>query len=59
MQMVVESTYDKDFHALVDQSTGFTTRSILTVLLNVGQERLGAIQIINKKGQGRLLVLRG
>ena len=53
-QMVIDTAKDDDFHATVDKRTGFTTRSILTVPLNVGQERLGAIQVINKKDRQHL-----
>ncbi|MBM3515273.1 MAG: GAF domain-containing protein, partial [Alphaproteobacteria bacterium] len=47
-QMVRDVRADKDFGALVDAKTGFTTRSILVAPMTLGTEALGAIEIINK-----------
>lgn len=47
-QMVRDVRADKDFGALVDAKTGFTTRSILVAPMTLGTESLGAIEIINK-----------
>jgi sigma-B regulation protein RsbU (phosphoserine phosphatase) len=48
-QMVRDVTLDPGFAgATVDAATGFVTRSILVAALAVGDEQLGAIEIINK-----------
>lgn len=47
-QMVRDVAEDKDFGALVDEQTGFTTKSILCAPLSLGDECLGCIEIINK-----------
>jgi phosphoserine phosphatase RsbU/P len=47
-QMVRDVTKDKDFGAMVDEQTGFTTKSILCAPLSLGEECLGCIEIINK-----------
>lgn len=48
-QMVRDVRTDPAFAgAEVDAATGFVTRSILVAPLSVGEERLGAIEIINK-----------
>lgn len=48
-QMVRDVRADPAFAgAAVDAATGFATRSILVAPLSVGEERLGAIEIINK-----------
>ena len=41
---------DPDFNTDVDKQTGFTTRSILCAPLSVQDEKIGAIELINKKG---------
>ena len=40
---------DPDFYRGVDEQTGFTTRSILCAPMSVKNERLGAIELINKR----------
>jgi sigma-B regulation protein RsbU (phosphoserine phosphatase) len=42
----------------VDAATGFRTRSILVAPLSLGEERLGAIEIINKRRGSRLFSSR-
>ncbi|MGB1027587.1 MAG: PP2C family protein-serine/threonine phosphatase, partial [Rhodospirillaceae bacterium] len=49
-QSVRDVANDPDFGAQVDEKTGFTTRSILCAPLSVRDERLGAIEVINKTG---------
>ncbi|MEW5726900.1 MAG: GAF domain-containing SpoIIE family protein phosphatase [Pseudomonadota bacterium] len=51
-QLVKDTRDDPDFAAVVDQDTGFRTRSILCAPLSVHDERLGAIELFNKKGGG-------
>ncbi len=41
---------DPNFHGGVDAKTGFTTRSILCAPMSVKGERIGAIELINKRG---------
>lgn len=41
---------DPNFYKGVDEQTGFTTRSIMCAPLSVKDERLGAIELINKRG---------
>jgi len=41
---------DPDFTGAVDAETGFTTRSILCAPMSVKGERIGAIELINKRG---------
>lgn len=50
--LVRDVAQDKDFGAAVDQKTGFTTRSLLVAPLIAGKECLGAIEIINRAGDG-------
>ena len=47
-QMVRDVTKDADFGAMVDEQTGFTTKSILCAPLSLGDDCLGCIEIINK-----------
>ncbi len=41
---------DPNFHGGVDAETGFRTRSILCAPMSVQGERIGAIELINKRG---------
>lgn len=41
---------DPNFYKGVDEQTGFTTRSIMCAPMSVKDERLGAIELINKRG---------
>ena len=49
-EIVRDVSRDPQFNRSVDQKTGFTTRSILCAPLSVKDERIGAIQLINKRG---------
>ena len=42
------------FAASVDAQTGFNTRSLLCVPLSVGERRIGALELINKRGDDAL-----
>jgi sigma-B regulation protein RsbU (phosphoserine phosphatase) len=48
-QMVRDTSADPDFTPMVDRATGFSTRSILCAPLSVRDERLGAIELFNKR----------
>ncbi len=48
--MVRNVSEDPDFGAAVDAKTGFTTRSLLVAPLSIGNDCLGAIEIINRLG---------
>ena len=47
-QMVRDVVEDPDFARTVDDDTGFTTRSILCAPMSVQDQRVGAIELINK-----------
>lgn len=49
-EIVRDVQNDPGFHSAVDEETGFTTRSILCAPLSVKDERIGAIELINKRG---------
>jgi len=49
-QMVRDVRLDPDFARSVDDRTGFTTRSILCSPLSVKDRRVGAIELLNKRG---------
>ena len=49
VQMVRDVSADNDFSSAVDESTGFTTRSILCAPLMVKGRMLGALEVINKR----------
>ncbi|MEK7246462.1 MAG: GAF domain-containing protein, partial [Pseudomonadota bacterium] len=49
-EIVRDVSQDPQFNRAVDQKTGFTTRSILCAPLSVKDDRIGAIQLINKRG---------
>jgi sigma-B regulation protein RsbU (phosphoserine phosphatase) len=53
-EIVRDVRADSDFFAGVDAKTGLTTRSILCAPLSVQDERLGAIELINKQGENCL-----
>jgi sigma-B regulation protein RsbU (phosphoserine phosphatase) len=48
VELVRDARSAADFHAGVDQQTGFTTRSLLCAPLMVQDQTLGAIELINK-----------
>lgn len=45
---------DQNFYNKVDQETGFTTRSIICAPLRVKDERIGALELINKRSEDGL-----
>ena len=49
-RIVRDVAEDPDFHGGVDTLTGFTTRSILCAPMVVRDERVGAIELVNKRG---------
>ncbi len=49
-EIVRDASQDAGFDSSVDERTGFTTRSILCAPLSVKDEKLGAIELINKRG---------
>ena len=51
-QMVRDTARDRDFTNRIDLATGFATRSILCAPLSVRDERLGAIELFNKRDGG-------
>jgi len=48
-QMVRDVAENPDFAAEVDAETGFVTRSILCAPMSVKEQRIGAIEVLNKK----------
>jgi sigma-B regulation protein RsbU (phosphoserine phosphatase) len=50
VQLVRDVALDPNFERAVDEQSGFTTRSILCAPLVVRGERLGAIELVNKRG---------
>ncbi len=48
-QIIRDVSDDPDFSGAIDKDSGFTTRSILCAPLVVKDERIGAIELINKK----------
>jgi len=51
-ELVRDTGDDPDFAHQVDGKTGFITRSVLCAPMSVRDERLGAIELFNKKGGG-------
>jgi sigma-B regulation protein RsbU (phosphoserine phosphatase) len=49
-EIVRDVSRDPQFNRSVDAQTGFTTRSILCAPLGVKDERIGAVQLVNKRG---------
>lgn len=49
-EIVRDVAKDPDFFGGVDAKTGFTTRSILCAPMSVKDERIGAIELVNKRG---------
>jgi len=49
-RIVRDVSKDPDFDASVDSETGFKTKSILCAPMSVKGERIGAIELINKRG---------
>ncbi|MCP5372376.1 MAG: SpoIIE family protein phosphatase [Hyphomicrobiales bacterium] len=49
-EIVRDVAKDPNFNHTVDEKTGFTTRSILCAPMSVKDERIGAIELVNKSG---------
>lgn len=49
-EMVRDAQNDPNFDTSMDAQSGFTTRSILCAPLSVKDERIGAIEVVNKTG---------
>jgi sigma-B regulation protein RsbU (phosphoserine phosphatase) len=49
-EIVRDAAKDPSFYRKVDDETGFRTRSILCAPMSVKDERIGAIELINKRG---------
>lgn len=49
-QLVTNTATDPDFTQKVDDATGFTTRTVLCAPMSVRDERVGAIELFNKRG---------
>ncbi|MCR6630036.1 MAG: SpoIIE family protein phosphatase [Magnetospirillum sp.] len=49
-QLVKDTGADPDFTQRVDNATGFSTRSVLCAPMSVRDERVGAIELFNKRG---------
>jgi phosphoserine phosphatase RsbU/P len=49
-EIVREAAKDPSFYSQVDDTTGFKTRSILCAPMSVKDQRIGAIELINKRG---------
>jgi len=50
-QVVYNTQEDQDFAAKVDEATGFQTDSVLCAPLKIHDKKLGAIEVINKRGK--------
>ncbi|MBF0613493.1 MAG: SpoIIE family protein phosphatase [Magnetococcales bacterium] len=48
-QIVENVSFDQDFTEIVDQKTGFITRSILCVPLQIQGRSIGAMEVLNKQ----------
>lgn len=53
-EMVRDVSKNPDFDQQVDKSTGFKTHSILCAPMEVKDDRIGAIELVNKQGGDRL-----
>lgn len=49
--VVNDARRDPRFYAELDRGSGFTTRSILAVPLNIRERAIGVVEIINKRGR--------
>lgn len=49
-EIVRDVSKDPNFQNAVDAKTGFTTRSILCAPMSVKDEKIGAIELVNKRG---------
>jgi len=53
-EIVKDVSQDENFDGSVDDQTGFQTKSILCAPLSVNEEKIGAIELINKRGESGL-----
>ncbi len=53
-EIIRDAQNDGRFHKGVDEQTGFVTRSIICAPISVKNERIGAIELINKRGDDGL-----
>lgn len=53
-EIIRDAQNDPRFHKGVDEQTGFVTQSIICAPLSVKDERIGAIELINKRGDDGL-----
>ncbi len=51
--LALDAKNDPHFAAAIDKDTGFDTRSMITVPLSVDGAVIGAIQALNKRGEGK------
>src|SRR6185295_1464636 len=49
IQVVEQAYQDQHFFAEADRKTGFVTRSILCAPMSVGQNAIGAVEVLNKR----------
>lgn len=49
VQIVRDARNNPDFATVVDKETGFATRSVLCAPLSVKEQRIGALELINKR----------
>ncbi|TAN71533.1 MAG: GAF domain-containing protein, partial [Magnetospirillum sp.] len=49
-QLVKDARFDPDFSTAIDAATGFVTRSILCAPMSFRGQKLGAIELFNKRG---------
>ncbi|MCK4938835.1 MAG: SpoIIE family protein phosphatase [Rhodospirillaceae bacterium] len=56
-EIVRDVTKDPNFNIEIDKESGFTTRSILCAPLAVKDEKIGAIEMVNKKGGDNLFTV--
>jgi GAF domain-containing protein len=50
--IVGDVSKDERFYSSVDQSSGFTTRSMIAVPLKIRDHKIGVVEVINKHGEG-------
>ncbi len=50
-QIIRDASSQPDFSCYVDELSGFCTRSVLCTPLTVGDEKLGVLQLLNKKDE--------
>lgn len=53
-EMIRDAQHDDRFHKGVDEQTGFVTRSIICAPMSMKDERIGAIELINKRSNDGL-----